>query len=227
MRPAPVPDCRHVLFDLDGTLLHTSPDLAAAASLALAECAVPDIEAAVIETFVGKGIDTLIRRCLAHHGKPQDGPGFESLRVAYMRHYEAVNGRRASPYPGVIAGLDAMRAMGLQLGVCTNKSERFTLPLLERCNIAAYFQVVVSGDTTARKKPAPDMIEYAAMRWETTVSTMLMIGDSGNDSAAARAAGCPVWLVPYGYNEGKPVQSMDCDGIVSGLDEAAQYLRRR
>ena len=216
---------RAVLFDLDGTLAHTSPDLAIAASLALAECGLPDIDAFLVETFVGKGIDTLIRRCLAHHGKPQDGPGFERLRLAYMRHYEAVNGSRASLYPGVIEGLDAMRAMGLKLGVCTNKSERFTRPLLERCNIAGYFSVVVSGDTTARKKPAPDMIEYAATRWETTVSAMLMIGDSGNDSAAARAAGCPVWLVPYGYNEGKPVQSMDCDGIVSGLVEVAQRLR--
>ena len=216
---------RAVLFDLDGTLAHTSPDLAIAASLALAECGLPDIDSFQVETFVGKGIDTLIRRCLAHHGKPQDGPGFERLRLAYMRHYEAVNGSRASLYPGVIEGLDAMRAMGLKLGVCTNKSERFTRPLLERCNIAGYFSVVVSGDTTARKKPAPDMIEYAATRWETTVSAMLMIGDSGNDSAAARAAGCPVWLVPYGYNEGKPVQSMDCDGIVSGLVEVAQRLR--
>lgn len=216
---------REVLFDLDGTLAHTSPDLAIAASLALAECGLPDIDAGLIETFVGKGIDTLIRRCLAHHGKPQDGPGFERLRLAYMRHYEAVNGSHASLYPGVIEGLDAMRAMGLKLGVCTNKAERFTLPLLERCNIAGYFSVVVSGDTTARRKPAPDMIEHAAKCWETTVSTMLMIGDSGNDSAAARAAGCPVWLVPYGYNEGKPVQSADCDGIVSGLVEAALRLR--
>jgi len=225
LSPAPVPACRHVLFDLDGTLLHTSPDLAAAASLALAECALPDIDAAVVETFVGKGIDTLIRRCLAHHGRPQEGPGFERLRVSYMRHYEAVNGRQASPYPGVIEGLEAMRALGLQLGVCTNKTARFTRPLLERCNIAAYFGVVVSGDTTACKKPAPDMIEHAAKCWGTTVSTLLMIGDSDNDSAAARAAGCPVWLVPYGYNEGRPVQLTDCDGIVSGLVEAARLLR--
>jgi len=224
MRPAHLPACRHVLFDLDGTLLHTSPDLAAAASLALAESALPDIDASLIETFVGKGIDTLIRRCLAHHGRPQEGAEFERLRVAYMRHYEAVNGRNASLYPGVIEGLEAMHAMGLKLGVCTNKTERFTLPLLERCNLAAYFSVVVSGDTTARKKPAPDMIEHAAKSWGTTVSTMLMIGDSGNDSAAARAAGCPVWLVPYGYNEGQPVQALDCDGFVDDLAQAAAVL---
>jgi phosphoglycolate phosphatase len=109
--------------------------------------------------------------------------------------------------------------------VCTNKTARFTEPLLERCNIAGYFSVVVSGDTTVRKKPHPDMIEYAAKHWRTSVAEILMIGDSGNDSAAARAAGCLVWLVPYGYNEGRPVQALDCDGIVSGLDMAAQRLR--
>jgi len=218
-------DIRAVLFDLDGTLLHTSPDLAAAAAMALAECGLRGIDAATIETFIGAGIDGLVRRCLAHLGHAQEGAPFETLRAAYVRHYEAVNGTHAAPYPGVLAGLEAMRAMGLSLGVCTNKAARFTEPLLERCNIGGYFDVVVSGDTLARKKPHPDMIEHAAQHWGTSVSQILMIGDSGNDSAAARAAGCPVWLVPYGYNEGRPVQSLDCDGIVSGLDVAAQRLR--
>ena len=90
--------------------------------------------------------------------------------------------------------------------------------------MAEYFSVVVSGDTTARKKPHPDMIEYAANRWGTMVSEILFIGDSGNDTAAARAAGCPVWVVPYGYNEGEPVQGLDCDGIVVTLLEAAHKL---
>lgn len=225
-----MPDMRniaHVLFDLDGTLLHTSPDLAAAASLALAECGLPPIDAPTVETFVGGGIDLLVRRLLAHFGDRSGRVPFEVLRQAYMRHYEAVNGDHATLYPGVKEGLDAMRAMGLALGVCTNKTARYTLPLLERCDIAGYFDVVVCGDTTARRKPHPDMIEHAAKLWRTSVSTILMIGDSGNDSAAARAAGCPVWLVPYGYNEGRPVQGMDCDGIVSSLHAAAFCLRDR
>ena len=215
---------RAVLFDLDGTLLHTSPDLAAAASAALAECSLGDIGAEVVERFVGKGIDVLVQRCLRHLGEPDSGAGFDALLAAYWHHYEVLNGRHATPYDGVFDGLNAMRAAGLKLGVCTNKSARFTLPLLERCNMASYFSVVVSGDTTARKKPAPDMIEYAANRWCEPVSSILFIGDSGNDSAAARAAGCPVWVVPYGYNEGEPVQRLDCDGIVSTLFEAAQHL---
>ena len=90
--------------------------------------------------------------------------------------------------------------------------------------MSGFFSVVVCGDTTARKKPHPDMIEYAANHWGTNVSSLLMIGDSGNDARAARAAGCPVWVVPYGYNEGEPVQGLDCDGIVSSLIEAAERL---
>ena len=213
-----------MLFDLDGTLLHTSPDLAAAASAALAECGHRLVDAAQVEQFVGKGIDVLVQRCLRHIGQPDDGAVFETLRAAYMRHYEALNGVHATPYPGVFEGLDALRDAGYKLGVCTNKTGRFTQPLLERCKMAQYFDVVVSGDTAARKKPHPDMIEYAANRWGTRVSEILFIGDSGNDTAAARAAGCPVWVVPYGYNEGEPVQNLDCDGIVSNLLEAAQRL---
>ena len=216
---------RAVLFDLDGTLLHTSPDLAATANAALAECGHPSIDAARVEQFVGKGIDVLVQRCLTHIGKPDTGPVFDTMREAYMRHYEALNGTYATPYPGVFEGLDAMRAAGLKLGVCTNKTARFTEPLLVRCNMAEYFSVVVSGDTTARKKPYPDMIEYAANRWGTRVFEILFIGDSGNDTVAARAAGCPVWVVPYGYNEGEPVQGLDCDGIVSTLLDAARRLQ--
>lgn len=214
-----------VLFDLDGTLLHTSPDLAAAANGALAECALPAIDAAIVERFVGAGIDELVRRCLVHLGLAADGERFKGLREAYMRHYEAQNGVRASPYPGVVEGLAEMRAMGLLLGVCTNKSARFTAPLLARRGMAHWFSVVVCGDTTARKKPHPDMIEHAARQWDTSVAHLLMIGDSANDAAAARAAGCRVWVVPYGYNGGEPVQGLNCDGIVAGLDEAAQRLR--
>ena len=219
-------DVRAILFDLDGTLLHTVPDLIAATDAALAECGLPRIEGSMIETFVGRGVEELVRRCLRHLQRADDGTEFVGLHAAYLRHYEAGNGVHASFYPGVLAGLEAMRAMGMMLGVCTNKPTRFTLPLLDRYNITRMFSVIVCGDTTARKKPDPDMIEYAAKHWGTSVANLLMIGDSGNDTQAARAAGCAVWVVPYGYNEGRPVQELDCDGIVSTLEEAALHLRR-
>ncbi|HEY4374636.1 MAG TPA: phosphoglycolate phosphatase [Burkholderiales bacterium] len=213
-----------VLFDLDGTLLHTSPDLAAAAAAALAECGLPPVEARLIEDFVGKGIDVLLQRCLRHLGRPDSGPGFERFRASYMAHYERLNGVHATPYPGVFEGLNALRDLGMKLGVCTNKSRRFTEPLLERAGLQKYFAIAVSGDTTANKKPDAAPILYACEALGAKPAEVLMVGDSGNDAGAARAAGSPVFVVPYGYNEGEPVQNIDSDGIVKDLSEVAALL---
>jgi phosphoglycolate phosphatase len=215
---------RAVLFDLDGTLLHTSPDLAAAATAALTELRLPDIDARLVENFVGKGIDVLLQRCLAHLGLPETGPRFDELRAAYMRHYEAFNGVHATPYAGVFEGLNALRDQGYKLGVCTNKTGRFTDPLLERAHMKGYFALVVSGDTAAKKKPDAAPILYACERLGMRPHEVLMVGDSGNDAGAARAAGSPVLVVPYGYNEGEPVQNIDSDGIVENLAEVAARL---
>ena len=215
---------RAVLFDLDGTLLHTSPDLAAAATAALTECGLPAVEAQLVENFVGKGIDVLLQRCLTHLGKPDQGPLFERLRVSYMRNYEALNGEHATPYPGVFEGLDAMRDLGVLLGVCTNKTARFTTPLLAKAGMSAYFAVAVSGDTATKKKPDAAPILWACDALGLTPAQVLMVGDSGNDAGAARAAGSPVLIVPYGYNEGEPVQNIDSDGIVTDLAEVASLL---
>ena len=216
-----------VLFDLDGTLLHTSPDLTVAANAALLECGLPGIAPERVQSFVGKGIDELVARCLRHHGQPDAGELFARLRDAYFRHYGRVNGDHASFYDGVREGLDAFAAAGLKLGVCTNKSARFARPLLERFGIASRFEVIVGGDTAARKKPHGDPLLWACEAWSLAPAAVLMIGDSINDALGARAAGCPVWLVPYGYNEGMPVQGIECDGIVATLLEAAELLRQR
>ena len=216
-----------MLFDLDGTLLHTSPDLAVAANLALAECGLPAVEQGRIETFVGKGIDVLVQRCLREVCQPDSGALFDRLRQAFMRNYEQGNGLHASFYEGVVDGLDAFRAAGLRLGVCTNKSARFTLPLLERFELSHYFDVVVSGDTAPRKKPDAAPMLWACEVLALPAHAVLMIGDSDNDALGARAAGCPVWLVPYGYHGSEPVRNIDCDGIVSTLLEAATFLRSR
>ncbi len=215
---------RAVLFDLDGTLLHTSPDLAAAANAALADCGYPAVDGALVETFVGKGIDVLIQRCLKHLGLPGNGPVFDRMRTAYMHHYELLNGTHVSPYPGVFAGLNALRDLGILLGVCTNKTATFTDPLLVRAGMSAYFAVTVSGDTAPRKKPDAAPILWACEALGTRPEETLMVGDSGNDAGAARAAGSPVLIVPYGYNEGEPVQNIDSDGIVSDLAEVAALL---
>jgi phosphoglycolate phosphatase len=108
----------------------------------------------------------------------------------------------------------------------TNKSSRFTLPLLANVGLAAYFRTVVSGDTLARKKPDPDPLLHAATVLEIAPRDMLMIGDSLNDTQAARAAGCPVFCVTYGYNEGHDVRDLDTDALVDSLVDAVALIEK-
>lgn len=205
-----------VTFDLDGTLLDTIADLAEGCRLMLAEVGAPPRSLAEVHSFVGKGMAVLVERCLTR----DRAPSTEQLQAAiesFKRHYAAVNGRYTQIYPGVLEGLQAWQASGVKMGVVTNKPGMFTEALLERMGLAGYFDVVVSGDTTAHKKPHPEPILHACRLFNVRPDRNLHVGDSENDILAARAAGSPAFCVPYGYNEGKPVDSADCDALVSDL----------
>jgi phosphoglycolate phosphatase len=214
-----------VTIDLDGTLLDTIPDLAAAANMMLAELGRPPLDIEVIRTFVGKGITRLVERTLDADGAPDQALMARALPV-FERCYMQVNGRHTTIYPGAKEGLDRLRAQGFPLACVTNKSGRFTLPLLDNVGLASYFKTVVSGDTLERKKPEPDPLLHAAAVLEIAPRDMLMIGDSLNDTQAARAAGCPVFCVTYGYNEGHDVRDLDTDALVDSLVEAAGLIEK-
>ena len=216
-----------VLFDLDGTLLDTIPDLAHAANAMRVELGMTVLPQDVIATFVGKGVDNLIQRALVASldGEQADDALFQRARESFHRHYHLVNGVKSTLYEGVIEGLKAFRDQGLPLAVVTNKSTEFTLPLLERTGLAGFFQTVVCGDTCARRKPHPDPFLHACTVLGVDAAHSLAIGDSINDALAARAAGCKVLAVPYGYNEGLDVRSLDVDGIVGTLLEAADWIK--
>ena len=214
---------RAVLFDLDGTLLDTIADLADAANLALAELGRPARTQDEIHSFVGKGIPHLVRRCMTE-GTQATEAEIEHAVAVFRRHYARVNGVRTRIYPGVTDTLDAMRARGLRLAVVTNKAEAFTLPLLERMAIAHYFDAVVSGDTLPVKKPDPAVVNLACERLGVSAAEALMIGDSANDALAAQGAGMPVLLVTYGYNEGVPVDTIECDGLLSNAFQALDHI---
>jgi phosphoglycolate phosphatase len=222
--PLPV---KAVMIDLDGTLLDTVADLAIAVNLLLQKVGRPPLAEALVRTFVGKGIANLVKRALvgALEGEP-DAALFERALPLYYDCYESVNGKHTVIYPGVREGLDALKSAGYPLACVTNKSARFTLPLLEKMRLAAYFKVVVSGDTLPKKKPDPLPLTHACAELGIAPRDMLMIGDSLNDTLAARAAGCPVFCVPYGYNEGRDVRELDVDAIVETLFEAQKLIVR-
>ncbi len=213
---------RSATFDLDGTLVDSIPDLAAACHAMLAELGQPPRTDDDIHRFVGKGMAVLVERCLTWEAAPEASL-LEAGIAAFRRHYADINGRASTVYPGVVDGLEAFRALGLPLGVVTNKPAAFTAPLLERMGLAAYFEVVISGDTLAFKKPRPEPLLHACALLATEPGLNLHVGDSLNDIESARAAGCPVICVPYGYNEGRPVDSADCDALVSDLVAAARW----
>ena len=216
-----------VMIDLDGTLVDSIPDLAAAANGMLREMGRAELGIDVIRTFVGKGIPNLVARALTGSLDGSVAPEvLERAMPIYERYYTEFNGRHSTVYPGVVEGLDALRAARFPLACVTNKSGRFTLALLEHAGLARYFDEVVAGDTLPQKKPDPAPLLHACRKLGVQPREMLLIGDSVNDVQAARAAGCPVFCVPYGYNEGRDVRELDVDAIVTSLDEAARLITR-
>lgn len=220
-------DVRAVLFDLDGTLLDTVPDLHAAVCGMLADLGRPALPEEAVRRYVGRGIPNLVKRSLADSlaAADDDSPAPAEALASFRRHYARENGLRTQLFPGVREGLNAIRAKGLPMAVITNKTEAFTGPLLEMTGLAPYFPVVVSGDTLPKHKPDPMSLIWACGRLGVSPAEALFIGDSVNDFLAARAACCSVFLLPYGYNEGRDVQELACDAIVSSIESAAALIR--
>lgn len=210
---------KSVTFDLDGTLLDTVPDLYEASRRTLAELGLPQRSESEIRNFVGQGVVVLVRRCLTRETPPSEAQLNEAVAV-FQRHYAAVNGKYCQIFANVLAGLDAWQATGLPLAVVTNKPAAFTEPLLERMGLMNYFDAIVSGDTTPHRKPHPEPLRHACQQMGSDLSANLHIGDSRHDIETARNAGCAVYCVPYGYNEGEAVRAEDCDALVADLSVA-------
>jgi phosphoglycolate phosphatase len=221
---------RALLLDLDGTLVDTLDDFVHALQAMLDDMAHPGLahrlERSEVEPLVGKGSENLVHQTLArfHTGEACDKDASEAHAAlasralqSYLGHYRAVNGRYALVYPGARAALQAWQQGGLPMVCVTNKPTLYARELLQRTGLDGFFRDVIGGDAVARKKPDPMPLLEACARLGLAPASVLMVGDSSNDVQAARAAGCPVVLVAYGYNHGQPVQLAGADAVVDAL----------
>ncbi|MBP0599943.1 phosphoglycolate phosphatase [Herbaspirillum sp. LeCh32-8] len=213
------------IIDLDGTMLDTAADFHVAVNRMRADLGLDPLAQETIVNFVGKGTENLIRRVLAvDYAEDEAAQYFQQALDAYTEHYLAINGDYSSLYPGVIEGLQAMKDQGLRLACVTNKPIAFTLPLLDKKGLRGFFEVVYGGDSLPKKKPDPMPLLQVCQDFGLAPAQVVAIGDSSNDAQAARAAGCRVLNVPYGYNHGESIHDVDSDGIVQTLLEAAQQI---
>ena len=212
------------MLDLDGTLLHTAPEIAAAANHMLKRLNLPELHLELVERYIGNGAQQLIKRCLTTTlGREPDAELFEDAEALFFEHYSN-NVMESKPYSGVESGLQALKSEGFRLACVTNKPTQFTLPLLEKSGLKPYFEQVVSGDTLAKKKPDPIQLQHICAEFDVPVTAAILVGDSATDIQAARAAGCFVVTVPYGYNQGKPLDVSKVDATIDDLTELPGLL---
>ena len=217
------------MIDLDGTLIHTAPEIARAANDMLAGLGRPTLNAKLIENYIGEGALILIKRCLL--GQPDGEPAADLLaadllvraQTLFFDFYAKI-AAESKPYPQVEKALQAVKQTGVKMACITNKPAAFTMPLLEKSGLLSYFDLVVAGDTLPKKKPEPDQIFYVCEKFNVLVSETVLIGDSKTDIAAARNAGCFIFAVPYGYNQGYSMNIGTVDALIHHLQDAVDLM---
>lgn len=210
-------DIAAIVIDLDGTMLHTAPELCESANRMLRDMDYTPVSQELLASYIGNGISWLVKRALTGemHATP-DAALYNHALPIFEKHYTELL-LNSQPFGGVIEGLDAMKAAGFRMGCITNKVEQYTLPLLKGTGLAKYFDIVLAGDTLPEKKPHPLPLLHAAKHFGIEIDKLLLVGDSLSDTTAARAAGCPVFCVPYGYNHGQPVETLEQDAVIKDL----------
>ncbi len=216
---------RAIVFDLDGTLVDTAPDIAAAVDATLRDLDRPAVDDAQVRSWIGRGVDVLLHRALTRERDGRAGADEHArARERFLEHYAAHNGRTATLYPGVREGIDHAHRLGLPMCCVTNKLQGFSEALLALTGLDRDLAFVQGGDALPRTKPDPLPLVHAAGRLGVAPGECLMIGDSSNDAHAARAAGMPVVLVGYGYSEDVPVDEIDCDAVVASIADVVAAL---
>jgi len=214
-----------VVFDLDGTLIDTAPDLAATLNHVLGLVERKPIALAEIRHMVGDGVAKLIERGLAASGPPVDQETFERLYQGYFAHYRAHIADESRAFPRLREVLTRFRAEGRKLGVCTNKPIELTDLLLAKLDLARAFGAVIGGDSLSKRKPDPLPLRVTLERLGVEKSRAVMIGDSRNDLDTARALGIPCVLVTFGYTA-VPAEKLGADAVIGDFGELPRVLER-
>jgi phosphoglycolate phosphatase len=214
-----------VLIDVDGTLVDSVPDLAFCIDQMLTDLDMPVRGEDMVRLWVGNGIERLVKRALvdAMDGDP-DETLYQRALPLFKSHYTVNNSRRSYLYEGVKQGLDYMQSRTYRMGCVTNKASEFTHPLLYDLGIADYFEVIICGDDTPKKKPDPMPLLTAAQRMQVDPQRSLMLGDSSNDVQAARAAGFQIICTSYGYNHGEDIRRYGPDAVIDSMLELEKFI---
>ena len=209
-----------IFFDLDGTLVQTSPESADATNDTLRYFGWPEVSQAQVDGWIGQGTRELLILALAHV-KQKDveqvrkGAHLKEALPIFDRYYQQRCGTRSVLYPHVREVLKTLRERGCKLAVVTNKEGRYTDTVLKAHDLTDSFDLVVSGDTFSTKKPDPVGVLHGLSLWAADKSEALFVGDSSIDAATGRNAGLQVWLLPYGYNMGQPVEACQPDRVIA------------
>lgn len=214
-----------VLIDLDGTLIDSVPDLAYCVDEMMKQLDMPVRGEDAVRNWVGNGVERLTERALINsvEGMP-DKELMDKAYPIFLDLYKDNTSQRSCVYEGVVEGIEWMKAQGYRVACVTNKAEAFTVPLLKDKGLYDYFEVVVSGDTCAEKKPHPMPLLHAAKQLGVEPENALMIGDSKSDVKAARAAGFHIFCMTYGYNHGEDIRDYDPDVVMDSFVELKDYL---
>jgi phosphoglycolate phosphatase len=213
-----------IVFDLDGTLIDTAPDLIATLNVILGRHDVPPVTFAEARTMIGAGVKPLLQRALASKHIALPPAEIDRLFAEYLELYAAQIADHSLPFPGLIPALDELAGAGCRFAVCTNKLERLSVLLLDALGLSARFSAICGQDTFAMRKPDPDMLRLTIARAGGTPGQAVMVGDSMTDVATARAASVPVVAVDFGYTDVPPAE-FGADRLVGHFDALPNAVR--
>ena len=214
-----------VLIDVDGTLVDSVPDLAYCVDEMLKQLDMPVYGEDMVRNWVGNGVERLTRRALIGQldGEPDEAL-FEKAYPIFLDLYDKNVCERSCLYDGVREAMDFLKTADVKVGCVTNKNAQFTLPILEKLGIKDDFEIIICGDTLAKKKPDPLPLLHAAEKLGVTPEQSMMLGDSMSDVKAARAAGFDIICMSYGYNHGEDIRDYNPDAVVDSMAEIKNII---